>query len=257
MLDTHTDTSKGDGKEQRDRRFASTLAKGLRVLQAFSPNDRSLSNGELAERTGLPPSTVSRMTFTLTRLGFLQKLRPENRYRLGPALMALGYTARAGLAFLPTAEPIMQAMADRAGALVALAVRDGNAAMLTRCWRPRETPSIWLTEGHRLPLDTSSAGRVLLAAAGPVPGEDERVAADRQALQARGFITSIGGWNPDINACAVPFWPEPTAEPAAFLCGAHADILPRDTLLSEIAPDLLARVRDLESSLGLGRARPV
>jgi hypothetical protein len=38
--------------EKRDRRFAKTLAKGLQILQAFSPSDRALGNRELARRTG-------------------------------------------------------------------------------------------------------------------------------------------------------------------------------------------------------------
>lgn len=244
-------------ESERDRRFATTLAKGLQILQAFSASDRALGNRELARRTGMPPSTVARMTFTLKRLGFLQQLKPEDNYRLGPALMALGYTARAGLSFLPTAEQVMQELADEVGALVALAMRDGNVVMLTRCWRPRNTPAIWLTEGHRLPLERSSPGRAILAAARRAPKDPPEVARDRATLQSRGFLTSIGHWNENINACAVPFWPEPSQGPAAFLCGAHQDILPRDLLEKKVGPLLLARVRELERNLGLSALRPI
>ena len=197
------------------------------------------------------------MTFTLTQLGFLQQLKPEESYRLGPAVMALGYTARAGLSFLPTAEPMMQELADEVGALVALAVRDGDAAMLTRCWRPRGTPAIWLTEGHRLPLERSSAGRAILAAQPRAPREPRQVRKDRAALQARGFVVSVGNWNEQINGCAVPFWPEPSLGPAAFLCGAHQEILPRKHLEKDIGPLLLTRVRQLEDKLGLSALRPI
>lgn len=248
----------GSGAEQeRDRRFATTLAKGLQILQAFSANDRALGNRELARRTGMPPSTVARMTFTLTRLGFLQQRKPEESYRLGPAVMALGYTARAGLSFLPTAEPMMQQLADEVGALVALAVRDGDAAMLTRCWRPRNTPTIWLSEGHRLPLDRSSPGRAMLAAAPRSSDENERIQQDRSSLQSRGFVVSLGHWNEHINACAVPFWPEPALGPAAFLCGAGEEVLPQERLEKVVGPLLLARVRELEAQLGLSPLRPI
>lgn len=242
---------------ERDRRYATTLAKGLQVLQAFSASDHTLGNRELARRTGMPPSTVARMTFTLTRLGFLQQLKPEDGYRLGPAVMALGYTARAGLSFLPTAEPLMQELADEVGALVALAMRDGDAVMLTRCWRPRNTPTIWLTEGHRLPLNRSSPGRAILAAARRAPDDPPEVTKDRARLQSRGFLTSLGHWNENINACAVPFWPDPSQGPAAFLCGAQADILPQALLEKKVGPRLLARVRELERSLGITELRPL
>lgn len=244
-------------ESSRDRRFATTLAKGLRILRAFSPSDRALGNRELARRTGMPPSTVARMTFTLTRMGFLQQLQPEESYCLGPAVMALGYTARARLSFLPSAEVLMQDLADEIGALVALAMRDGDAAMLTRCWRPRNTPAVWLTEGHRLPLKRSSPGRAILAARKSAPEDPASVRRDRATLQSRGFLTSIGLWNPDINACAVPFWPDSSQEPAAFLCGARAEVLSEKNLETTTGPLLLARVRELERNLGLSELRPL
>jgi len=244
-------------EKDRDRRFATTLAKGLNILRAFAPSDRSLGNRELARRTGLPPSTVARMTFTLTRLGFLQQLKPDDSYCLGPAVMALGYTARARLSFLPTAEALMQDLADEVGALVALAMRDGEAAMLTRCWRPRNTPAIWLTEGHRLPLARSSPGRAILAARPGSPDDAASVREDRAALQSKGFLVSVGRWNENINACAVPFWPDPSQEAAAFLCGAHSDVLPQSLLEEKVGPLLLGRVRELERSLGISELRPL
>lgn len=244
-------------ESNRDRRFATTLAKGLKILQAFSPSDRALGNRELARRTGMPPSTVARMTFTLTRMGFLQQLQPEESYCLGPAVMALGYTARARLSFLPGAEVLMQDLADEVGALVALAMRDGDAAMLTRCWRPRNTPAVWLSEGHRLPLTRSSPGRAILAARKSAPEDPASVRKDRATLQSRGFLTSIGRWNPNVNGCAVPFWPDSSQEPAAFLCGARAEVLSEETLETMTGPLLLARVRELERNLGLSELRPL
>jgi len=252
-----SDSVQATDDKDRDRRFATTLAKGLNVLRAFAPSDRSLGNRELARRTGLPPSTVARMTFTLTRLGFLQQLKPDDSYCLGPAAMALGYTARARLSFLPTAEVLMQELADEVGALVALAMRDGEVAMLTRCWRPRNTPAIWLTEGHRLPLARSSPGRAILAARQSSPDDPASVREDRSVLQSKGFLLSIGRWNENINACAVPFWPDPSQEPAAFLCGAHEDVLPQSLLEEKFGPLLLGRVRELERSLGISELRPL
>ena len=54
-----------------DRRFATTLSRGLSVLRAFRPSDDGLGNAEIAARTGLPKSTVSRLTYTLQALGYL------------------------------------------------------------------------------------------------------------------------------------------------------------------------------------------
>ena len=73
--------------ESQDRRFATTLARGLSVLRAFRPSDDGLGNAEISERTGLPKSTVSRLTFTLQSLGYLTHAGRHDLYRPGPALL--------------------------------------------------------------------------------------------------------------------------------------------------------------------------
>ena len=103
------------------------------------------------------------------RTGFFGLFRDDDPGQVGSRDVFLGEVdlATGDVSFLPTAEPLMQELADEVGALVALAMRDRKAAMLTRCWRPRNTPAIWLTEGHRLPLTRSATGRTLLAASTP------------------------------------------------------------------------------------------
>ena len=59
------------GHVNGDRKFVTALARGLEVLRAFTPTEGLLGNGEIAERTGLPKPTVSRLTYTLTKLGYL------------------------------------------------------------------------------------------------------------------------------------------------------------------------------------------
>ena len=49
-------------RPEHDPRYANTLARGLSVLRAFRTSDDGLSNAEIAQRTGLPKSTVSRLT---------------------------------------------------------------------------------------------------------------------------------------------------------------------------------------------------
>src|SRR3546814_16155217 len=79
-----------DGTES-DPGFVTALARGLEVLRAFGRDDRYLGNGELAKRTGIPKSTVSRLTQTLTLLGYLRYVDQLERYQLGPGVLALGY----------------------------------------------------------------------------------------------------------------------------------------------------------------------
>ncbi|WP_373691074.1 helix-turn-helix domain-containing protein [Endozoicomonas sp. ONNA2] len=56
---------------EKDRKFVEPLARSLDLLQAFSQQGGVLANQDLARITGLPKPTISRLTYTLTRLGYL------------------------------------------------------------------------------------------------------------------------------------------------------------------------------------------
>lgn len=254
--------------DQNDPRFAITLARGLSVLRAFRVTDDGLSNAEIAQRTGLPKSTVSRLTFTLGQLGYLVQSPRDDRFRPGPTLVAVGHVAATSLSFLVPAHDLMQRLAEESGTLVALAVRDGDKMVLIRTWRPTHVASIWLEVGQRISLRPFSSSRAFIAAA--TPDEIERILAehlpDRAALnelladrqQARadmalqGFVsTPAGSGSPaPYNAVSVPFRSGNLAEPVVFTCGALPSEASVERMETEVGPRLIAAVRSLERLTG-------
>ncbi|MDM0032441.1 helix-turn-helix domain-containing protein [Variovorax sp. J22P271] len=118
---------------KEDRHFVAALARGLQVLQAFKSGEERLGNQELAERCSLPKSTVSRLTYTLTKLGFLHHDDDAGRYRLGMATLSLGGTTLSRLDAKEVSRPIMQKLADSTQCLVALSMREGSPCFM---WRP-------------------------------------------------------------------------------------------------------------------------
>ena len=104
--DNHRGSVKRSGKPPAtDRNFVVALARGLDVLRAFRPNDGLLGNQEIAARTNLPKPTISRLTYTLTKLGYLTPVPRFEKYQLAPAAMALGYAALANLGVRSLSEP--------------------------------------------------------------------------------------------------------------------------------------------------------
>src|ERR1700694_3833718 len=91
-----------------DRKFVNSLARGLDILTAFTPVDGLLGNQEIAARAGLPKATVSRLTYTLTRLGYLTHIERLEKYQLAPAALSLGYTALANIRLRQIARPHTQ-----------------------------------------------------------------------------------------------------------------------------------------------------
>ena len=110
------------------------LARGLDVLSAFRSRDRTLGNQELARRCGLPKSTISRLTYTLTKQGYLEHAQDGNGnpgYRLGSAVLALGSAMLARMDMRQLARPLMQELADSSQAMVSLGIRDRLSMIAT------------------------------------------------------------------------------------------------------------------------------
>ncbi|KZL06602.1 IclR family transcriptional regulator [Pseudovibrio sp. Ad26] len=259
------------GHEEKDRRFATTLARGLQVLRAFRASDDGLGNQEISQRTGIPKSTVSRLTFTLQQLGYLSHARRHDRYRFGPAALALGNIASASVSFIEAANPMMQQLADETGTLALLAVLDENKMLLTKTWRPQGAPAIWLEVGHRIPITGSSSGHAYLASVTDhefaqvcerIQGRDESIGAEalqaaRNAgysqLLAQGFIIvdEDKRYAENINAVSTGFRSHDFGEPVAISCGATPDMLSYERMQNEVGPKLRDRVKELERALGL------
>lgn len=245
-----------------DKRFANTLARGLNILRAFRPADDGLSNLELSARTGIPRSTISRLTFTLCSLGYLTHGRHHDLYRLGPASLALGNIASATFAFVDAARPIMQKLADQTGTLIGVAVHDEGQMLMVKTWRPAGSPTIWLDVGFRMPIQTSSTGAGFLGALSDnefakltvrQPQLDTKEISDlmivsRNQVLTQGFayVEAKDRFTKSINAVAAPYRPTEFGEPVTFLCGGNSDELTELVIKSTVGPALGKAVKALE-----------
>jgi DNA-binding IclR family transcriptional regulator len=231
-------------------------------LRAFRASDDGLTHAELSQRTNLPKPTLTRLTYTLTELGYLSHAGRNDKFRLGPAVLALGSVAQVSLSFVEMASEAMQKIADDTGTLSLIAVRDDRKMMLARTWRPRNTASIWLEPGHRLEVFGSSSGLAVLSAMGDAAFEHLAPTTEQHMLRregygqllARGFVITPADthYTRRINAVSVPFYAGEYGAPVAFTCGALPTGLSVDRMEQEVGPALRDLVRDLE--LRMGRA---
>jgi hypothetical protein len=111
-------------EHEGDRQFATTLARGLEVLRCFTPLEPLLGNKEISVRTGLPKPTVSRLTYTLTKLGYLRHNMRLGKYQLGSAVLSIGYPLLASMNVRQVARPLMKELADYCNGWVSMGVRD-------------------------------------------------------------------------------------------------------------------------------------
>lgn len=253
-------------RPKEDRHFVTALARGLDVLACFRSGDKALGNQDIAQRCKLPKSTVSRLTYTLTRLGYLIHVEEIGKYRLGTATLSLGSTMLVRLDVRQTARPLMQELADFAKAEVSLGTRDRFSMIYVENCRSSALLTLSLDVGSRIALASSAIGRAWLAA---IP-EDERRAVleqlrahDEQAwpevqagidkalqdYRTLGVACSFGEWQRNVNAIARAFQPGGGLPPMVINCGGPSFNLSPEFLLNEVRPRLVEMVSRIESAL--------
>ena len=259
-------TSAATAKE--DRHFITALARGLDVLNCFRSGDRLLGNQDIAKRCQLPKSTVSRLTYTLTRLGYLQHVEEASKYRLGTATLALGSAMLARLDVRQLARPLMQELADLSHAMVSLGTRDRLSMIYVENCRSASALTLSLDIGSRIPLAPTAMGRAYLAAvnesergelldairdkdAAAWPAVRASIARSLRQFEEIGCCCSFGDWQKDVHAIAVPLRIGGGQPPMAVNCGGPAFLLKPQFLLDEVRPRLIASVRQIEESLGV------
>lgn len=247
-----------------DQQFVTALARGLQVLQAFRSGEEWLGNQALSQRCQLPRSTVSRLTYTLTQLGFQHYDGREGRYRLGLATLKLGGTTLSRLDAVQVSRPLMQSLANATHSMVALGIRDGTSMLYIETCRPAAMGDGRLQLGSRVPMLASAMGRAYLAASDRATRHaltqrlqalDARQQAQsavvlRQAtedLRSHGCCCSFGDWRPSINSLAVPLRLGHGLPLMVLSSAASERSIPRSHYLSDIGPQLLATAREIET----------
>ena len=176
-----------------------------------------LGTNEIARRTGMTPSTVSRQLGTLAASGLVERVAANGRYRLGLRIVHLANALLARLDVREVARPHLAALVEATGETATLSV-PGDEDAITVDFVPGShyvqpvsklgRPSV----GH-----ATSAGKVMLAFSGrelpdgPLRAYTPRTITDLQALareiaqvRERGWAQAMGEREPDLTALAAP-----------------------------------------------------
>ena len=149
--------------EDRDRYIVPALERGLRLLRGFTHGAPAMSLGEIAKANELPRATAFRLIRTLEVLGYLRRIDGTKTYRLGPAVLSLGFEYLASVDLPEIAGPALEGLRDRTGASAHLAVRDRDEIVYLCRIASRSTLTSSIRIGSRLAAHGSSMGRALLA----------------------------------------------------------------------------------------------
>ncbi len=236
-----------------ERYTVPALERGLRLLTSFSPAQPVWTAPELARTLALPRSTVFRMLTTLEGLGYLQRSGME--YRLGLAVLRLGYDYLSSQPLALLAQPVLQSLCDSLGLTCNLALRDGDQIV----YIARATPAgafqgTTVRVGSRLPAHATVLGRALLVDMDSAqlqtvftgqqlqqfsentPNTIDQLLALLAQDRERGYAMGEGFYEPGVSSIAVPVrhgqGPVPGQEPGPVVAGLAVAIP-----FTELAPE--------------------
>lgn len=244
-----------------------SLERGIEILRAFRPGSELLGNGELAERTGLSKSTVSRLTQTLVGTGMLQIDAAARAYRLAPAVLSLSHAMRTGSRVLQAATPHMLELAQQRRINVGLAAPDRDEMVYLESIRyARRVALRHVVSGQRVPMELTSLGRAYLAVAPRASrarlmesfsrrrAHWRRMEAEiRQAwvdVQSKGYCAA--SWQPEVVALATPLQVD------GFIYVLNVSVSSAESIAAvsrELAPALLALAQTILHALAVQEPR--
>jgi len=198
-------------------RHVAAVERALAVLDALSNGSSELGTNEIARRTGINASTVSRLLATLASSGMVEHVAATGRYRLGPRLLQLGSLVLGRLDLREVARPHLQELVRVTGVTATLSApgerdavtvdfvqSDASVQSVARLGRP--------SIGH-----ATATGKVLLAfgRADLPPGQlkaytrrtirdRKRLATELARVERQGYAEAAGEREPDLNAVAAP-----------------------------------------------------
>lgn len=163
-----------------ERDMMGGLAKGLKVIEAFSAEQPRLSITEAAHLAGLDRATTRRCLLTLADAGYADY--DGKFFTLTPRVLRLGTGCLASMPLPRIVQPVLDRLSQEIGESTSVSILDETEIVYVARAAQRRVMSIALMPGSRLPAYCTSMGRVLLAA---LPVEQARTIIEKSAPSPR------------------------------------------------------------------------
>ena len=249
-----------------------SLERGLAILSSFRTGRAVIGISDLGRELGLSRSTTHRYVATLAALGYLQQDAPTKKYRLGPRVLDLGFSAINSMELREVAAPHLRDLSDSTGFTVNMAILDDlDIVYIERVRsgqvRQREI-DLNLHVGARLPAYCTSLGKVLLAY---LPEDELRGRLARTTFRRRGpnTLTTRTAFTAELRkiraeglainneelayglrSIAAPVLSHDGTAAAAINLAVHSTMLSLSDLVARLSPPLRQTAAEISARLG-------
>jgi DNA-binding IclR family transcriptional regulator len=141
-----------------------SLERGLDVLESIAAEGGEVGVRELARRCGLSPTIVQRLVSSLASRGYIEKNGETQRYRLGHRALALGASGEGAFDYLVAARRELEQLSHEHGLNGFVSVLREGRAIYMLAVQADGPIAIRVSAGSEMPLHSTCAGKVLLAA---------------------------------------------------------------------------------------------
>ena len=242
-------------------RHVAAVERALTVLDALAEGEE-LGTNELARRTRINASTVSRLLATLAAGGFVEHVPETGRYRLGLRLLQLGNAVLSRLDLRRVARPQLEALAAETGETATLSAPGGRDAITVDFVQSEASVQSVARVGRPSIAHATATGKVLLAFGAvelpkaPLEVFTPRTITDSRALEReikrvreRGYAEALGEREEELNAIAAPVFEARGSLAAILGLQGPASRFDRQAMRDAL-PALLARAGTISNTLG-------
>lgn len=140
-----------------------SIKRAMDILDIFGKDGRQLGVTEVAKRSRMNKSTVSRVIATLEHCGYLTQSEETKKYYLGGKILALSAVILSNIDEKKVAAPYIRNLNSRINETVDLYIIDGHHRVgIERVESTHEVRTAFQI-GNRAPLHAGAPGKVLLA----------------------------------------------------------------------------------------------
>jgi DNA-binding IclR family transcriptional regulator len=143
--------------------FMSVLRNAAAVLRLFTAERPDIGVMEVAEVTGLPKSTTSRLMRMMAEEGLLEAAGLTRRYRPGTLVVAAARLFRSGSELVAAMEALVTRVVSECGHTGFVSVRDGSDIFAIKTIPGTQVLRVVTPIGQRYPASATAVGRALLA----------------------------------------------------------------------------------------------
>ncbi len=166
-----------------DKNVVQSLAKGFRVLAAFTADRPELALAECARAAELDNATAFRLLNTLVQLGYVEKIPGTKKFRLTLKCLGLGFNAIARTDLRSLARPLLRGIVGQGIEAASVGVPDWpDMVYVERVQAGLVRLGIEVRIGSRVPVHSSAIGQAVLAFLPPETQRSVLAAAPRQKL---------------------------------------------------------------------------